>query len=758
MQIPNSDGFPAAADSTQAMFGQEPLHRLTKRPMATAMRPAALSAKPNLLGLLMALQRRWLLAVSLGLLLASVVAGVVWVSRPITFTARTTLHVNSTPYRLLYEIPDGRGDFNNYQRAQIALVRSRLVLNSALRDPKLEKLSLVQQQEDQVVWLEKEIQADFSIAPEILRIAMTGMDAKALPLIVEAVRKAYLLEIVQKENRAKQARLDQLTRYFAETDGSLRDKRVELKRIARNLGGQNTKLLAARQEFSAQNLREMQSELLKRHSELRTTQLDLQKEQARAKAIASLTIPNRTIEEHIKLDPVVLRLQKEAAQHDADVAAWKDRSPAPEKEAGYQKAVTALEAAKAGLAKRRDELRPTVVEELREKFRNDQQVLLAQLDNRVSYLKEMKAVLDGEIEVRSKEDNATKLEVVDLEWLQDEIAQLDTVNKEFSRQMQVLQVEIQAPPRVTELEDPMVVPAQTESSRLRLAGGAGLGTFAAVLFGIAFLEFRLRRVTHADEVVQGLNMKLVGALPSIPRRALAGRSSAAHNAEWQNRLTEAVDAIRTTLLSAARFEGLRRVMVTSAVGGEGKTLLSCHLAISLARAGCKTLLIDGDLRRPSVHKLFDLPLASGLSELLRGEVSPADMTNAGPVAGLSVITAGQSDSRAIQTLARDRVGEVLQQLSENYEFIVIDSAPVLPIADSQLIGQHADGVVLSVMRDVSRLPSVYAACERLNMLHIRILGAVVNGMPGNYYQGSTYYSSAPPAAATPVTPEEQTNS
>jgi capsular exopolysaccharide synthesis family protein len=229
---------------------------------------------------------------------------------------------------------------------------------------------------------------------------------------------------------------------------------------------------------------------------------------------------------------------------------------------------------------------------------------------------------------------------------------------------------------------------------------------------------------------------------------LLGRATGTQNIHWQNRLTESVDGIRTTLLSAARFEGLSKVMVTSAVGGEGKTLLSCHLAVSLARAGCKTLLIDGDLRRPSVHKLFNMPLGQGLSELLRGEVEPDAVTNPGPLEGLSVITAGQSDSQAIQSLARGRIGELLQQFSESYEFVVIDSAPVLPVADAQLIGQHVDGVVVSVMRDVSRLPAVYAACERLGLLRIRILGAVVNGMQGNAYQ-SLYYNTPSAPASTP---------
>jgi capsular exopolysaccharide synthesis family protein len=306
-------------------------------------------------------------------------------------------------------------------------------------------------------------------------------------------------------------------------------------------------------------------------------------------------------------------------------------------------------------------------------------------------------------------------------------------------------VEKDAPQRVTELEEAVVVPAQTEASRVRLAALGGLGALAAVLFAVAFLEFRARRVASVDEVTQGLKMKLVGALPTVPRRALTS-STGRDGVYWQNRLTESVDGIRTMLLNAARYERLRVVMVTSAVGGEGKTLLSCHLAASLARAGCRTLLLDADLRRPSVHRLFGLSTECGLGEVLQGKADDADAVQNGLLDGLSVMTAGQSGSDSVQALARNGIGGLLERLSDRFDFIIIDSAPVLPVADSQAISQHADGVVVSVMRGVSRLPDVYAACERLSLLRARILGAVVNGTSEGGYNSPYYYSASPEPA------------
>jgi Mrp family chromosome partitioning ATPase len=144
--------------------------------------------------------------------------------------------------------------------------------------------------------------------------------------------------------------------------------------------------------------------------------------------------------------------------------------------------------------------------------------------------------------------------------------------------------------------------------------------------------------------------------------------------------------------------------------------------------------------------VFGLPLPRGLSELLQGEALAAEVIQTGPVAGLGVITAGRNTSQAVQALAGDRLGEVLGQLREDYDFIVIDSAPVLPVADSQMIGQQVDSVIFSVMRDVSRLTEVYAAYERLSVLRIHILGAVVNGAEGIGYGSAYHYRTLPEAA------------
>jgi capsular exopolysaccharide synthesis family protein len=265
--------------------------------------------------------------------------------------------------------------------------------------------------------------------------------------------------------------------------------------------------------------------------------------------------------------------------------------------------------------------------------------------------------------------------------------------------------------------------------------------FGLLLLGVAFLEYRVRRVNAVEEVVQGLGLPLVGTLPALPARARRPLSATANEKDlfWQNRVNEAVDAIRTLLLHAARSEPLQVVMVTSAAGGEGKTSVASHLAASLARAWRKTLLVDGDLRNPVAHTLFELPLEPGLSEVLRGEVSLADTIRPTPLSRLWLMPAGNWDSHAVQALAQEGVKGQFAQLKQQYDFIIVDSCPVLPVADSLLLGQHVDAVVFSILCDVSRMPSIHAAQQKLTALGIRTLGAVVIGASGD--AGSVHYPS-----------------
>ena len=232
-------------------------------------------------------------------------------------------------------------------------------------------------------------------------------------------------------------------------------------------------------------------------------------------------------------------------------------------------------------------------------------------------------------------------------------------------------------------------------------------------------------------------MNVVGKVPAPPKRlgfSLAGADKkAADDIAWQAVLTESVDSFRTQLLHAARRDAHQILMVCSADSGEGKTSLACHLALSLARSGQKTLLIDADLRHPSTHHLFELPLEPGLSEIIREQVPHSQAIVRTSAPGLWLLPAGVCNARVIDLLAQDALKPIFTELREEFDFIIIDTSPILPVADPLLIAQHADGVIFSLMHQVSRYSTTRDAIEKLNALNIHTLGAVMNGTKA--YQG-----------------------
>jgi capsular exopolysaccharide synthesis family protein len=172
-------------------------------------------------------------------------------------------------------------------------------------------------------------------------------------------------------------------------------------------------------------------------------------------------------------------------------------------------------------------------------------------------------------------------------------------------------------------------------------------------------------------------------------------------------------------------------------------------------------LIDADLRCPSIHSLFDLPLTAGLSELLRGEVGSEDAIAATSLEDLKILPAGRCDRQTIRLLAQGCVGPLLNRFKEQFDFVIVDSSPILPVTDALLIAQQVDAVLFSIFSEVSRKANVTAALQRLQSLGIPILGAVLTGSRGSLYGNkySKYYSDAysrsMPASATDEAIREQ---
>ncbi len=167
------------------------------------------------------------------------------------------------------------------------------------------------------------------------------------------------------------------------------------------------------------------------------------------------------------------------------------------------------------------------------------------------------------------------------------------------------------------------------------------------------------------------------------------------------------------------------ILVTSATSGEGKTWLATQLAMGLARAQRRTVLVDFDLRQPALDAALGLPLGPGVCEALRGHGEITQMVQPTDTEFFSVVTAGSWNRQVLPALANGSIAPLLKQLRESFDFVIIDSSPLLPIVDARLLCQHVDSVLLSVLRDVSEGDKVLAAQEMLDAFGVAHVDAVV---------------------------------
>lgn len=271
--------------------------------------------------------------------------------------------------------------------------------------------------------------------------------------------------------------------------------------------------------------------------------------------------------------------------------------------------------------------------------------------------------------------------------------------------------------------------------------GLMLGTGLALTRDWA--DQRLRSAEHIREV---LGLPILGVVPHIRNQESASLRGQAVQSEPMSDVAEAYRTVRTAIFfGASGGEEAKTILFTSPAPGDGKSTSASNLAIAMAQAGHRTLLIDCDFRKPVQHRIFEIEAATGLSDAIAGRVPLRNVVYPTHIARLHVLPCGSIPSNPAEILNGKRFAQVMEAVTRVYDRVIIDSPPVMPVTDARILAASADVTVLVLRADKSTRKLSTHARDGLQSVRANILGVIVNDVTrskdGYGYSGYGYYGT-----------------
>jgi len=677
-----------------------------------------------------ALRRRWVAASVVGLVLGSLGAVAAWSSVKSLSTATAVLQVAMGQSTILEQGQnhDGSTAFEVYKRTQRQLLRSPGVLTAALQREAVARLPLVTQQMGALSWLQNAVNVTFPDEAEIMQVSFTCEDQHTAETLTDTIVDVYLQDHVYGEHQEKLNRINTLQKAETETEANLRKKRSGLRELVDTLGTGDSETLTLAQKNTLQEYSILWTQLNQVEFDLKRAQRSRQAREHAGQSVpgSNVTVTNAEVEAAALADPSIVSAKADLDRQQAHIdEAKKTMFGAAEREyvSSYQANVERM---RKKIESRKIALRREIAAQKENTALATDQLSAASVEVLQAQQKELAIKVAA---LRAEADKFGRSSV-DAELMRAEIKALDDLRSRIQKELEEANIEINTlKSRVVKLSPATTMPSDDHKRRTMLSAGFGGAGFAAGCALVVLWDLRRRRLNTMHQIADALRLPLLGTVPHVWRPQ--GNDTSAHPA-----FEEAIDGIVARLVFSPS-ESHQVVLVTSAVAGEGKTTVAVNLAVSFAGMGRKTVLVDFDLRRPMLHNIFDVDLAPGLGAVLAGQVELLDAVLSTPVENLFLLPAGAWGHRGLSGRNDDLVKSIVDELREAYTNVVIDAGPVLPIVDTRVVARHADGVVISLLRDVSEIPRVNSACELLRSFDVRILGAVMIGVPGEVYYAPT---------------------
>jgi len=683
-----------------------------------------------------AILRRWPVLVATFVVVCAVGVPAIWFLVERKYDTEGAIRISPIVSPILFKTENKLPNYSNFMNTQAELIRSNNILNDVADTLKDSELMLFEDAPDLVQVLRKAVvSGGIKIEPvrntELIRIKMTTKNPEQAEKIVDAFLRAYMARVVRDEIRGEDQKLSTLAEERRILAEKIQRQQDTIRQLADEFGSTE---LTSRQEMMLQQVTSLQNELI--NVNIRRISLETQL-QIQESGIGEATTPGGLIERRntvINSDPVIGALTSGILRYEELIVVGQQTMTPDNPELTQRMEV--LKTLKERLEQRRKE----VAQEFDKNFEAE---LAKNRGRRLAELKiQLEQIIQYEKRIREKLTKQDK-DTIGLGRKQfaidDQKAQLARSREMYdavSKRIDEIQLERKRPARISVASEASSVPAQ--GKRRKLAAALGFGGLALGALLVLLLDKADKSLHDPKDVVRRVGVRIIGTTtsPKNVDKLLLGRQ-----------LADDYQAIRANLGLLDGGSASKIIVVTSPGIGDGKTTFSVNLATSFAQSGEKVLLIDGDLRKPDIAEMLNLPNGSrGLQDLLFGKEFAKLVYNTGAV-GMDVLAADRRNvSDALDLLGKPRTGKCIEQVSADYDHVIIDTPPVLAFSDALLWARMADGVILtSFVERTSRL-DLKEAIERLEQADAKILGTVVNNVKvtHSYHRYGYGYGYRPP--------------
>jgi succinoglycan biosynthesis transport protein ExoP len=681
-----------------------------------------------------------------------------------SYNATVWLIVRPNATRIFANAGSDEAGLGRYQKTQVELVTSPDVLSNALaRHPELAKLSIMEGTEDPESEIRKVLVVQIRPETNLIMVSMASENKEEAKAIVEAVTESYLAAANTWASEESQKQIQRLKAEREKLANTIEIKKRKLKGLVEKVGDIDPADLSNQRRVSAERYQGYLTHL----DAVRLNRMQLESNLDSAKLRAARVgakVPQQPDQDQLMelfyVEPTVAPLVRdlEAATAKLDQA---KRVAKNQNDPAVKAARKLMDDKTAKIEKLKQKLLPRLQRSLSQDAPIDENERAVQeIETELIAAKNNETKLQEHLvnmEIDNKAAGGDALEVV---FAKEELNNDQNLEKTIKSQVDQLEFESKGPARVDKANERTRVEPST-NKRLKVMAATPVGVLALVLGFFVFLEIRSGRVGDPDEVAARVRVEVIAVVPPLPSlrpaKALWGKGDEFRARRQLEEFVQSLDHLRVALCSGRSRGGEARrcVLITSACSSEGKTTLAAHLAGRCANAGLSTLLIDADLRNPSLSRLLKVPDGPGLTDVLRGEVSAeAAMMVIEAGGGFHLLPAGTAGGDPSRLLEGEQLSSLIGQFRQAFDIIIMDAPPVLLVPDALTVGRWADGALLAVRYDTSRFPLVERAHRRLAAVGIPIIGAVVNGvrtMESSYgYYSYAYHADRSSTPAAPL--------